>query len=224
MNTSISRCKITDFNPIKNLGNDRYKLCWGMEREFEKIYTVNEETNEVEFTGEIKETDWCTYESGVYWGILTPYLLDKALENSNRQISIGEYITIITSLKIENPINHLINKLSNIINRYDSSKFINEFYVNDSSIWLDKATRAGLLLRFQSEQAQGITDTTLWYDGQQFPLKVDQAIQMLYAIELYASACYDNTQRHLAAIQALQTIEEIEAYDYTTGYPEKLRF
>lgn len=110
------------------------------------------------------------------------------------------------------------------VERYDTSHDVNEFYVSDQSIWLDKATRAGLLLRFQAEQARDITDTALWYNGQQFPLKVDQAIQMLYAIELYASACYDNTQRHLAAIQALQTIEEVEAYDYTTGYPEKLRF
>jgi hypothetical protein len=104
------------------------------------------------------------------------------------------------------------------------SEDVNQFYVQNIPLWLDKATRAGLLLRFQAEQAQGITDTALWYNGQQFPLKVEQAIQMLFAIELYASACYDNTQRHLAAIQALQTIEEIEAYDYTTGYPEKLRF
>lgn len=110
------------------------------------------------------------------------------------------------------------------IEEYDTSPEINEFYVSDRPMWLDKATRAGLLLRFQAEQAQGITDTILWYDGQQFPLKVDQAIQMLYAIELYASACYDNTQRHLASIQALQTIEEIESYDYKAGYPEKLRF
>lgn len=110
------------------------------------------------------------------------------------------------------------------IEDYDTSRRVNEFYVSDIPIWLDKATRAGLLLRFQAEQAQGIADTTLWYDGQQFPLKVDQAIQMLYAIELYASACYDNTQRHLAAIQELQTIEEIESYDYKAGYPEKLRF
>lgn len=110
------------------------------------------------------------------------------------------------------------------IERYDTSHDVNEFYVSEQPIWLDKATRAGLLLRFQAEQAQGITDTALWYNGQQFPLKVDQAIQMLYAIELYASACYDNTQRHLAAIQTLQTIEEIEGYDHTTFYPQKLRF
>lgn len=110
------------------------------------------------------------------------------------------------------------------IERYDGSSKVNQFYVSNVRVWLDKATRAGLLLRFQAEQAQGITDTALWYNGQQFPLQVEQAIQMLYAIELYASACYDNTQRHLAAVKGLNTIEEIEAYDYKTGYPEKLRF
>lgn len=224
MNTSISRCKITDFNPIKKLGNDRYKLCWGMEKEFEKVYALNEETNEVEFTGEIKETDWCTYESGVYQGILTPYLLDKALENSNRQISIGEYIAIITSLKIENPINYLINKLSDIVIIYDSSKSVNEFYINDKPLWLDREERGTLERRFRVEQKNGLVNTTLWKNGIAYPMVIENAIVMLDALEIYAIQCHDNTQRHLAAIQTLQTIEEIEAYDYTAGYPEKLRF
>ena len=47
---------------------------------------------------------------------------------------------------------------------------------------------------------------------------------MLYALEVYASQCYDNTQRHLATVNGLQSIEEVEGYDYTTGYPTKLEF
>lgn len=115
-------------------------------------------------------------------------------------------------------------RLRTNIQRYDTSSEVNAFYVGDIQVWLDKATRAGLLLRFQAEQAQGLVSTSLWYNGKQFPLNVDQAIQMLYAVELYASACYDNAQRHLAAINALTTIEEMEAYDYKVGYPEKLHF
>lgn len=114
--------------------------------------------------------------------------------------------------------------LKDRINRYDTSDKVNQFYIKDVSVWLDKATRAGLLLRFQAEQATGIEYTALWYEGMQFSLKVADAIAMLYAIEMYASACYDNTQRHLAAIKELQTIEEIESYDYKAGYPEKLMF
>lgn len=110
------------------------------------------------------------------------------------------------------------------IEAYDKSNAVNEFTVAGQGIWLDKATRAGLLLRFQAEKAQGIEDTILWYNGQQFPLKVDQAIQMLYAIELYASACYDNTQRHIANINAMTNEDELQEYDYTLGYPSKLSF
>lgn len=107
---------------------------------------------------------------------------------------------------------------------YDSSKEVNQFYINDIPMWLDKVTRAGLMLRFQAEQASGKTETILWHNGMQFPLTLDTAFQMLYALEIYASECYDNTQKHLGIVSNLSTIEEVESYDYTTGYPDKLRF
>ena len=110
------------------------------------------------------------------------------------------------------------------INDYDISAAVNLFSYQSIPMWLDKATRAGLLLRFQAEKAQELVSTCLWYNGVQYTLPVDQAIQMLYAIELYASACYDNTQRHLATVNAMTTVEEIENYDHTVGYPEKLNF
>ena len=115
------------------------------------------------------------------------------------------------------------NKLSQI-SQYDESSAVNEFSVQGYGIWLDKATRAGLKLRFEAEQQAGIAETALWYNGVQFPISVELGIQILLAVELYASACYDNTQKHMAAVNALTTVEEIEAYDYTTGYPEKLSF
>lgn len=107
---------------------------------------------------------------------------------------------------------------------YDSSQQVNQFTIGGTKVWLDKATRAGLMLRFQAEIAAGKENTTLWHDNQQFPLPLSSAMQMLYALELYASECYDNTQSHYAAIDALSTVEEVEAYDFTVGYPEKLRF
>ena len=110
------------------------------------------------------------------------------------------------------------------INNYDSSDEINIFYIQGLPVWLDKATRAGLKLRFEAELAIGKTDTTLWYDNMQFPLSLENAMHMLYAIEVYASACYDNTQLHLSNVDKLETIDEIKNYDYRNGYPEKLNF
>lgn len=108
--------------------------------------------------------------------------------------------------------------------RYDSSEEVNMFSIKGQGIWLEKATRAGLMLRFQAEQAACKEITTLWYEGEMFELPIANAMQMLLAIEVYASECYDNTQRHLAEVDKLETYEEIKSYDYRVGYPEKLKF
>ena len=107
---------------------------------------------------------------------------------------------------------------------YDSSEAVNEFTIGGQSVWLDKATRAGLLLRFEAESKVGREQTTLWNEGVSYTLPLADAMQMLIALELYASECYDNTQRHLAEVAKLETIAEVEAYDYTICYPAKLAF
>ena len=110
------------------------------------------------------------------------------------------------------------------ITEYDSSDSVNDFSIQGIHLWLDLAKRTGLKLRFEAERAKGQEDTTLWHDGMQFPLKIEDALMMLFAIEVYASACYDNTQLHISNVEKLETIEEVLAYDYETGYPEKLEF
>jgi hypothetical protein len=108
--------------------------------------------------------------------------------------------------------------------RHDSSYEVNCFYIEGHEIWLDKATRVGLKLRFDAEIACGRTNTILWYEGVSFNLELANAVQMLNAIEIYASACYDNTQMHIANVKVMENIEEIKKYDYRVGYTEKLNF
>ena len=110
------------------------------------------------------------------------------------------------------------------IKLFDESSSVNEFYIQGLPVWLDKNTRVGLKLRFESEKALGYDTTTLWYGNNQFTLNLSDAFAMLYAIEIYASQCYDNTQLHLANVSKLETAEEIESYDFRLGYPEKLNF
>ena len=74
------------------------------------------------------------------------------------------------------------------------------------------------------EKEAGKTETVLWYDAVKYVIPIPDALDMLNTLELYALNCYNVTQSHIAAVRALQTIEEIENYDYTIGYPEKLSF
>lgn len=126
----------------------------------------------------------------------------------------------------ENPNSLEFNKwlLKAKIEAYDSSVHVNEFTIGGMSVWLDKATRSGLLLRFQSEKAMSKINTALWYNGMKFEMPIDTAIQMLYALEAYASACYDVTQMHLAFKDSAEDVEILRAYDYVGGYPQKLAF
>ena len=82
----------------------------------------------------------------------------------------------------------------------------------------------GLFNSISIEKEIGKTDTVLWYDATKYAIPISDALRMLNEIEMYALNCYNVTQSHIAAVRALQTIEEIENYDYTIGYPEKLSF
>lgn len=55
-----------------------------------------------------------------------------------------------------------------------------------------------------------------------FPLTLWK--QMLNTLIVYVSEALNVTEGHKAAIQALQTIQDVEDYDFTTGYPQKLVF
>ena len=228
--TSISRCKKSDFKAAYNFANKVFHLRWGKESEVERKYDVDPNTGEPIPTGVEKETEWCTYESGIYRGILTPYLLDQeVLSVAIRHPHLDELRDIYLSIGVEEEqmVQLLKDKLKEQILRYDSSEHVNSFTIAGVNLWLDKATRVGLKLRFEAEKRLGKTETTLWQDGVQFPLPLVgdvTALDMLDGIELYASACYDNTQRHLSVINALESADAIKAYDYKEGYPQKLVF
>lgn len=177
------------------------------------------------------------YESGKYMIIYNPVQFEETITRKDHETEEETTETItrwtVWYEEMELPqVTEAINNedtitanrllLTEIINLYDVSPAVNEFTIGGISVWLDKNTRAGLKLRFEAEIASGETETTLWYNGMSFNLQLEQAVQMLYAIELYASKCYDVTQQHLANIQNLTV--ELENYDYQSGYPEKLAF
>lgn len=114
--------------------------------------------------------------------------------------------------------------LGKAIEEYDSSGNVNLFYLSDVPMWLDKATRVGLKMRLEAERDQGIEATTLWWNGIGHALTVESALAMLNQLELYASKCYDQTQHHQAVVKALDNVDSVLKYDFTNGYPSKLKF
>lgn len=108
------------------------------------------------------------------------------------------------------------------ITTYDTSSSVNGFVLNGLLVWLDKATRVGLMNSTTIAKAAGQETTTLWLGGLKLVVDCDKAIQLLSVLEMYALECFNVTASHKAAVNELKTIEEVEAYDYKKGYPKML--
>lgn len=108
------------------------------------------------------------------------------------------------------------------ITAYDTSSSVNGFLLNGVLEWLDKATRVGLMNSTNIAKAAGQKTTTLWLGGAKFVIDCDEAIRLLSALEMYALECFNVTASHKAAVGWLMSLEEVEAYDYKTGYPKQL--
>lgn len=113
-------------------------------------------------------------------------------------------------------------KLSEI-DAYDTSPAVNGFILNGETVWLDKATRVGLMNSTTITKAMGQPTTTLWLGESKMEVPCDTAIQLLSALEMYALECFNVTAAHKKAVSELTSIEEVEKYDITAGYPAQLR-
>ena len=105
---------------------------------------------------------------------------------------------------------------------YDNSSDVNGFMLNGNKVWLDKETRVGLMNSTQITRDMGQDTTTMWFDGYKLEVRCDMAIMLLSSLEMYALECFNVTAAHKKAVSELTTIEEVEAYDYKTGYPKQL--
>lgn len=108
------------------------------------------------------------------------------------------------------------------ITAYDTSDKVNGFMLNGLLVWLDKATRVGLMNSTTIAKAAGQQTTTLWLGGYKLEVDCDKAIQLLSALEMYALECFNVTAAHKAAVAELKTIKEVEAFDATADYPQQL--
>lgn len=110
------------------------------------------------------------------------------------------------------------------ITAYDKSRHVEDFTLGGVHLWLNHDMRGKVKENLETSQQLGETETVLRFNGMAFPMTVEQGWQMYYAVLAYARECWNTTESHLSAIDALQTVDELLAYDYKSGYPQKLAF
>ena len=134
------------------------------------------------------------------------------------QEAFAWFVSKMDALKLEQAKSEKIAEIT----AYDTSDKVNGFMLNGLLVWLDKATRVGLMNSTNIAKAAGQQTTTLWLKGIKLVVDCDKAIRLLSALEMYALECFNVTASHKAAVGWLMSLEEVEAYDYKTGYPKML--
>lgn len=111
---------------------------------------------------------------------------------------------------------------------YDNSDEVNGFDIvvggQTMAAWLTPDKRADYKNSLDSAELLGMTEVHPVFNGVALTIPTQTAKMALAKIQLYANQCYGVTEQHKAAVNALETVEDVEAYDFKIGYPERLKF
>lgn len=107
---------------------------------------------------------------------------------------------------------------------YNNSSDVNFFTLGGSRMWLSYEDRQRLRLSIAAYEHDGKDEMTKVWKGTTYTFPMAKWKDMLAAVEIYASECQNVTERHLADVDALTSIDAVFAYDYKSGYPERLTF
>ena len=118
------------------------------------------------------------------------------------------------------------------IEEYDKSDRVNVCYIQIEGMekpiayWADRHERDSLKSAVRDFVASGISTYRLDLReiGVSLMLECENLLLLLTALEVYAIQCYNKTTDHIYAVKALTSKDEIDSYDHTVGYPEKLTF
>lgn len=108
------------------------------------------------------------------------------------------------------------------IEAYDSSEAVNSFKLNGVSVWINREDRIGTRRAIELDVENGKTESEIWLNGFRLVVNCRLAMKLLDMVGHYAYDAYNVTQMHLHEVQQLESVKEVEKYDYRKGYPEKL--
>ena len=107
---------------------------------------------------------------------------------------------------------------------YNTSDNVDAFLLNGEKHWLTRDERAMAKLSTEARQRLGHYTTEQCLGGKFYTIPCDTLLTMLARLEDYALSCFNYAIRQQAEVNALTSLEEVENYDVTKGYPEMLTF
>lgn len=109
------------------------------------------------------------------------------------------------------------------IEAYAQSDNVNILYFNNTPTWLDKETRANYKLSLDAAELLKEKEITFVVEGNVVKLPIEKARIILAKVQRYADDTFIVSSRHKLEVAKLKKIEDVEAFDIATDYPEPLK-
>lgn len=122
----------------------------------------------------------------------------------------------------EQKLNRNKNSKKHEVQMYHDSNDVKGFSINGEAHSVDTETLNKMTFRVMAELAMHINKTTLWFNGKTYNFKTKDAMDLLYQLQIYFGNCFDVTNEHKNNIDNLSSQEEVDGYDYRSGYPQKV--
>lgn len=114
------------------------------------------------------------------------------------------------------------------IDTYDSSSDVNGFEATVSGMtiegWFTPEERSNYKSSIDAAKLLGVETLYFYLGDVELAVTLVQAEYMLAQIQLYADQCFIVTKQHKLAVESMETIEEVDGFDYTADYPQKPNF
>ena len=188
----------------------------------------------IEFPDEIDATYW----AGKIGSTYQDFEDNKWIPLSNEQLAFREEYPeadieqVITMTEPQSNANRTLEDAKaekiNLIDQYDTSDDVNGFTVlqgeNIITAWLTPAERANYRSSIDAAELVGVNNLSLYINDAFITIPTATAKVMLAQIQLYADQCFIVTKQHKAAVEAMNDIQTVDNFDYTSDYPNKLVF
>lgn len=110
------------------------------------------------------------------------------------------------------------------ITDYNIATEVDGFLLNGTRHWLSLEARKAAKLSTDAHITLGHETTEQYLDGKLYTIPCKTLLLMLAQLEVYALQCFNHAIRQQAEVNALTSLEEVDNYDVTKGYPEMLTF
>lgn len=157
------------------------------------------------------------------WVLLSEEQVKFHQENPKAKVS-EVWTMVLDPVHVRN-INDAKNEMKSRIERYDDSEEVNQFIINGVITgWFTPSERSNYKSSIDAAKLVGLETLTFFVGNNMMEITPTVAEQLLAQIQLYADQCFIVTKQHKLNVDALETMEEVDAYNYKQGYPEKLNF